>query len=156
MLWSHSTIERVQLLQPNTTVRKSPSSVEIPASGLNHLSFLSVYSAWRGTTQNPQKAVWNGGNGWTGLVHCVYLGSWTDCWLTTPLNTPGGLTSQRRQNNIYSSKNDFWLFISEVWWGRGGRKKKIDQQTILNVEKLHSRHSWLRSNSTDARIRCSF
>lgn len=38
------------------------------------------------------------------------------------LNTPGGLPSQQRQNNIYSSKNDSWLFIYEVWWGRGGKR----------------------------------
>lgn len=57
----------------------------------------------------PKTPLWagrNGGNSPTGLVpnHC-------HC-------TPGGVSSNRRQNNKHISKNVSWLFIWEEWGGQ--------------------------------------
>lgn len=64
------------------------------------MHFHSVESAWQRTTQNPQRACWNGGNVWTGLVHalcacvcmCVFF-----LRVTTPLAHLAVTTPTRKQ-----------------------------------------------------------
>lgn len=124
----------------------SPSSLEIPAAGLKYLSFLNVYSALQRTTQNPQKAVWKGGNGWTGPVHFVSLGSCTDCWLTTPLTHL--VVSPHSRDKITSSHPKMSLGCSFMRCGEGAEKKenwsanyfvrkRATQQTQLAESKQH-------------------
>lgn len=110
---------------------------------LKYLSFLNVYSAWQRTTQNPQKAVWNGGNGWTGLVHCVSLGSCTDCWLTTPLTHL--VVSPHSTDKITPTHPKMTLgcsFMRCGEWGRGEKRKLTSKQATQQTHLAESKQHW--------------
>lgn len=106
--------------------KKKVTCTNKPAAGFKNLPFSDVYSAWQRTTQNPQNA--GGmekrlGQGWPTVCVCVCVFMVLFRLLTDhSLNTPAGLNLQQRQNNNHWSKNDPWLFVSEVWWEH--RKKK--------------------------------
>lgn len=157
MLWSHSTHERIQrswtapakycYYEQSIIIRNTCCWIKISVLSQCLLSLAAYHP-------KPTKS-------------CLEWRKWLDragplcCFgflyrlLTTPFTHL--VVSPHSRDKITSTHPKMTLGCSFMRCGEGaGEKKKIDQQIILNVKRLHSRHSWLSPNSTGMCINCSF